>query len=59
MVTGGTSDETKYIQSSEIYVKDTTGWYYIEPLPVPLRFHRALTVDNVVYLTGDKVEYII
>ena len=53
MVTGGTNDDTRYLQSAEIHVEGTGIWQYIEPLPLPIKFHKALTVDNVVYLTGD------
>ena len=55
MVTGGRNYDMDYLDSCEVLVEGTSTnkWRIIDPLPIRLRNHRGVTIDNDILMTGE------
>ena len=57
LVTGGEhhdADTFTFTASTELLVAGASSWRQAGPLPAPMYGHRAVTVDNQVFCTGEK-----
>ena len=52
MVAGGSDGGNQFLNSCEVNIVGTKSWKYINPLPVAIRNHRAVTLDNMIFITG-------
>ena len=52
MVAGGSDGGNQFLNSCEVNILGTKSWKYINPLPVAIRNHRAVTLDNMIFITG-------